>query len=160
MERSSAGILVNAEIAVQFLSLGGTLAYLYGYEPDESIREKDGCNTWGNLTLLLSKSHRQSLRPLPTFYAAQLLTQQWAILGSSAPHTAYRATPDIHNRLGLPLATAYALHRPDGQWSVLLLNKDSKGEHTVTVRFNSGGQKAVSFLPGVDLYQYGWAQYR
>ena len=159
-EMEMPGGLLNAEIAAQFLSLGGTSAYLYGYEPDEPIREKDGCDTWGNLTLLLSKSHRQSLRPLPTFYAAQLLTQQWAILGSSAPHAAYRATSNIHNRLGLPLVTAYALHRPDGQWSVLLLNKDPKGEHKVSLCFSTPKSKAITFQPGADLYQYGPAQYQ
>jgi len=159
-EMEMPGGLLNAEIAAQFLSLGGTSAYLYGYEPDGPIREKDGCDTWGNLTLLLSKSNRQSLRPLPTFYAAQLLTQQWATPGSSAPHDAYRANSDIHNQLGLPLVTAYALHRPDGQWSVLLLNKDPKREHRVTIKFNAAGHNNGSFLPGADIYQYGPAQYR
>ncbi len=152
--------LLNAEIAAQFLTLGGSMAYLYGYEPDGPIREKDGCDSWGNLTLLLSKSQSQSLQPLPTFYAAQLLTQQWALPGSNERHSVYRVSSDIHNRFGLPLVTAYALHRPDGLWSVLLLNKDPKAAHPVSVRFSTPGSKVASFQPGSDLYQYGPAQYQ
>ena len=159
-EMEMPGALLNAEIAAQFLTLGGTSAYVYGYEPDGPIKEKDGCDSWGNLALLLSKPNRQSLRPLPTYYAARLLSQQWAMPGSSAPHATYRATSTVRNHLGLPLVTAYALHRPDGQWAVLLLNKDPKSAHRVTLRFEQPGKRAALFLPGAELYQYGPAQYR
>ena len=154
------GALLNAEIAGQFLALGGTAAYVYGYEPDEPIQEKDGCGAWGNLTLLLTDEARQSGKPMPTYYAARLLTQEWAMPGSSLPHFTYHAVSDIRNRLGLPLVTAYALHRPDGQWAVLLLNKDPKQAHRMTVRFQQAGKQAAAFTFPADLYQYGLAQYQ
>ncbi len=159
-EMEMPGALLNAEIAAQFLTLGGSAAYVYGYEPGMPVKEKDGPNSWGNLTLLLSNNDRQSLKPLPTYYAARLLTQQWAMPGSNAAHAAYKAVSDIRNRLGLPLVTAYALHRPDGQWAILLLNKDPKQAHRVTVRFQLAGRKAAAFTAPADLYQYGPAQYQ
>jgi len=158
-EMEMPGALLNAETAAQFLVLGGSAAYVYGYEPDMPIKEKDGCDSWGNLTLLLSNADRQSLKPLPTYYAARLLTQQWAMPRSSAPHTTYRAVSDIRNHLGLVLVTAYAVHRPDGQWAVLLLNKDPKRAHRVTVFFQQPGKKVATFTTPADLYQYGPAQY-
>ncbi len=152
------GALLNAEIAAQFLTLGGSAAYLYGYEPNEPIHEVSDCQTWGNLTLLLSGKGRQPLRPLPTYYAARLLTQQWAQPTSRLPHRLYRAWSTVRNRLGLPLVTAYAVHRPDGLWAVLLLNKDPKQSHRVTVKFQTGSRMA-KFSGPADLYQYSSAQY-
>ncbi len=154
------GALLNAEIAAQFLTLGGTTAYLYGYEPNETIQEVADCPTWGNLTLWLSGKDLRARQPLPTYYGARLLTQQWAQPGSGLPHQVYRAASNVRSLLGLPLVTAYAVHRPDGQWAVLLLNKDPNTSHQVTVRFQSTGKPAhVRFFGPCDLYQYSAAQY-
>lgn len=106
---------------------------------------------------LLSKSPHQSL---PTFYAAQLLTQQWAMPSSTEPHAVYRALTDIYNRFRLPLVTAYALHRPDRLWAILLLNKDPKAAHRVSVRFSTQKSKAASFQARSRLAQYCPAQYQ
>ena len=153
------GALLDAETAVQFLTLGGSAAYLYGCEPNVPIHEVEDCPTWGNLALLLSDGDRPP-RPLAAYYAARLLTQQWAQPDTDRPQAVYRSTPSVRGRLGLPLVTAYALHRPDGQWAVLLLNKDPKRAHPVMVRFQRGrGLAPVSFSGPADLYQYSSAQY-
>ena len=49
-----AGALLNADTVGQFLALGGTTAYLYGYEPDALMTERKCAGAWGNLTLLLA----------------------------------------------------------------------------------------------------------
>ena len=153
------GALLNAEVAAQFLTLGGSAAYLYGYEPGAPIHEVSDCDTWGDLALLLSNDSHETRRPLATYWAARLLTQQWAQPGEQT-HAVYRASSNLRNRLGLPLVTAYAVHRPDGQWAVLLLNKDPKKAHSVTVRFlPSAGQRPETFSAPVDLFQYSKAQY-
>ncbi len=55
--------------------------------------------------------------------------------------------------------TAYAVHRPDGQWAVLLLNKDPKQAQTLRVRFKDGNR--VTFFTGpAAVSQYSSAQYR
>ena len=158
VEMEMPGALLNAEIAAQFLTLGGSGAYAYGYEPNVPIHEVEDCETWGNLALWLADDESQARRPLPTYYAARLLTEQWAQPGTAAPHKVYRAVSDVRSRLGLPLVTAYAVARPDGQWSVLLINKDPIKAHPVSVRFQTGGASA-SFSGPVDLYQYSSAQY-
>lgn len=154
------GALLNAEIPAQFLTLGGSAACLYGYEPNVPIREVEGCPAWGNLALLLSDNHRHIRRPLAAYYAARLLTQEWAQPGTDKPHAVFRAMSSLHTRLGLPLVTAYAVHRPDGKWAVLLLNKDPKRAHSVTVRFaRERGQAPVFFSGRADLYQFSASQY-
>ena len=153
------GALLDAETAAQFLTLGGSAAYQYGCEPNVPIHEVEDCPTWGNLALLLSDGDRPP-RPLAAYHAARLLTRQWAQPDTDRPQAVYRATSSVRGRLGLPLVTAYALHRPDGQWAVLLLNKDPKRAHPVMVRFQRGrGLAPVSFSGPADLYQYSSAQY-
>ena len=159
-EMSWPGALLNAETAAQFLTLGGSAAYLYGYEPNVPIHEVEDCQTWGNLALLLSEAGGRPPKPLAAYHAARLLTRQWAQPDTDGPQAVYRATSSLRNRLGLPPVTAYAVHRPDGQWAVLLLNKDPKRAYSVTVRFERGlGGDPVSFLGPADLYQYSAAQY-
>jgi len=153
------GALLNAETAAQFLTLGGSSAYLYGYEPNVPIHEVEDCPTWGNLALLLSDGALPP-KPLAAYHAIRLLTRQWAQPETDGTQALYRATTTVRNRLGLPLVTAYAVHRPDGQWAVLLLNKDPKRAHPVTVRFVEGkGSGPASFSGPADLYQYSSAQY-
>lgn len=153
------GALLNAEVAAQFLTLGGSAAYLYGYEPGFPTHEVSDCDTWGDLALLLSNDSHEIRKPLATYWAARLLTQQWAQPGGQS-HAVYRASSNLQNRLGLPLVTAYAVHRPDGQWAVLLINKDPKQPHSITVRFSRPADKPlVAFTGPVDLFQYSKAQY-
>ena len=68
--------LLQADIAAQFLLLGGTTSYLYGYEPN--TLECGYGNSWGNLMMLHADKRTQDhLEPLPTYYSSQLLTQHW-----------------------------------------------------------------------------------
>ena len=155
------GALLNAEIAAQFLTLGGSQAYLYGYEPDTPIQEAaGGSQTWGNLALWLADNDGQARKPLATYYAAHLLTEDWTQPGTDLPQQLYKTQTDLKDRHGLPLVTAYTVHRPDGRWSVLLINKDPKLAHSVTVQFQQTGRRQpASFTGAVDLLQYSSAQY-
>ncbi len=154
------GALLNAEIAAQFLSLGGARAYLYGYEPNTPIHEAaGGSQTWGNLALWLAGDDGQAEKPIATYYAARLLTQEWAQPGTGLPQSLYRTQTTLKDSHGLPLVTAYTVHRPDGRWAVLLINKDPKQAHRVTVKFQSPKRKALSFGGAVEIIQYSSAQY-
>jgi hypothetical protein len=140
------GALLNADVAAGFLALGGQSEYLYGYEPDTLIRELPSCNTWGNLTLLLSDGERHVRHQLPTYWAARLLTQQWTQPGDGAHRMLAARTSGVDPRL----LGAYAVRRPDGRTALLLLNKDPSRPLGVTLHG----------LPGtLDVYSYGPAQY-
>jgi hypothetical protein len=59
------------------------------------------------------------------------------------------------------VVTAYALLRPDGIWSLLLVNKDPDHPYDVQVRFRNSQSGSVSwFSDPIDLFQFSRAQYR
>lgn len=155
------GALLNTEIVAQFLTLGGSRAYLYGYEPNSPIQEPaGGTKSWGNLAIWLADEKGQAAKPLPAYYVARLLTQAWAQSATRKQQKLYRTQIPCKDKHGLPLVTAYTVHRPDDCWSVLLINKDAKQAHTVAVQFQTAmGRKPKSFTGSVDLWQYSSAQY-
>jgi hypothetical protein len=141
------GALFDIETPALFLTLGGEAAYFYGYEPNVPIHEVSGSRTWGNLALLLSDDDRRLRQPLAAYYALRLLTQEWAQPNTKQPQSVYRAV----FRSSIPISvTAYVLHRPDGQWALLLLNKDPKRTCRVSVPLSAP----------LTSFQYSATQYR
>jgi hypothetical protein len=88
------------------------------------------------------------------------MTQQWALPGDGE-HTLFRATADVRDAGGHALVTSYAVLRPDGQWSLLLVNKDFAAPHPVRVAFLDDGSPAAprAFRGDVAMITYGKAQY-
>jgi hypothetical protein len=59
---------------------------------------------------------------------------------------------------GAEWVTAYPVQRPDGAWSVLLVNRDLKNAHTVQVAFQ--GDAGTAYFSGtVTQVSFGVAQY-
>jgi hypothetical protein len=141
------GAIVNTDFAAQFLTLGGTAAFFYGYEPNTLLKEAD-CNSWGNTMLLQADDDYDITARMPAYFAARLLTQVWA-QPVDALHTLYPATVHTAGSSG-GAVTAYALRRPDGRWAVLVLNKDAG--RAVHLRL-------TIFRGTVAVTQYGRAQY-
>jgi len=151
------GALLNTEIVVQFLTLGGAEAYLYGYEPNELIQELP-C-VWGNNMLFLRDENWRVKYSLATYHGARLLTREWA-QPSDLPHEVYPAVSDIRNQSGQELVTAYAVRRPDRQWALMLINKDPERSWTVSVQFRDSTAQEVTPLRGpANLYQFSPKQY-
>jgi hypothetical protein len=135
-----AGGLLNAEIAAQFLCEGGASAYYYGYEPNKL---ENACGSWGNQLMLL---HRKGLlAPVATFHTLRLLTSRWM-----DPRGGSHGVLPVSLRGGSALLEAWAIRRPDGSSSLLLINKADHPE-TVAVR---GMKASVVSLYGSG--QYRW----
>jgi hypothetical protein len=75
----------------------------------------------------------------PQYLAAQVITKDW-VQPVDATHKLFRVSSDVKDKDGNILVTAYALERPDGLWSVMLINKDQDNEHFVKVAFAGAGQ--------------------
>jgi hypothetical protein len=74
-------------------------------------------------------------------------------------HDIYAAHSDIRNGNQDELITAYAVHRPDGLWALMLINRAPR-DYSVSVVFQDTSLgKASSFRGQVDLFQYSRAQY-
>src|SRR5207248_1929111 len=88
-----------------------------------------------------------------------LLTQQWLQAGDGV-HEIYAASSDANNEHGEELVTAYAVKRPDGLWSLLLINKDPTRAFEIEPSFrNSSARTHREFKGKVNVYQYSNAQY-
>lgn len=132
------GAILNADSVATFLAFGGAKTFLYGYEPGDLLHEAS-C-TWGNNMLFLSG---QPLQKMPAYFAARMLAEEWT-QPTGGRHVMYSATTDD------PKIAAYAVERPDGLLSILILNKDPARQ--VTVRVPMQGQ--------VEARQYSRAQYQ
>lgn len=71
---------------------------------------------------------------LAQYFATQLITREW-VQPIDSPHRLYRVSSDVRDASGNLLVTAYAVERPDGQWSVMLINKDHDNDHAVRIAF-------------------------
>jgi hypothetical protein len=150
-------VLLNADIVGQFLTLGGSGAYLFGYGPNVPINQHLGCAGYGNMMLYEADTRGQARWPMPAYYGARLLTQVWSQPHSGANHI-YPTSTGSGNPADA-MVTSYAVHRPDGRWSILLVNRDAHQAHRVRAAFRDGA-KAAAFAGRVEVDQYSAAQYR
>ena len=76
-------------------------------------------------------------------------------------HQVFSAKGDVDDGAGHALVTAYALKRPDGQWSLMIVNRDQQNAHQVRIAFhNQATQEASSFDGPVDIAIFGSKQYQ
>jgi hypothetical protein len=148
--------LFDADLVAHFLSLGGTTAYLYGYEPTYLDRDPR-CDAWGNNALLLASERREIRHPVAAYHALRLLTHRWLAPGS-ALHTLYATTVARRDGSADSLLSAYAARRPDRTWSVLLVNRDAARARAVHICFN--GASANRLAAPHDVWIFSRAEYR
>lgn len=153
------GALWLADSFAGFLSAGGQSTHYYhnlSYSPPHPAC----ANSWGTYHLLMVDDHYEIQQPTSQFFAAQLITQEWAE-PKDAQHLLYRASSDLKDLQGHVLVTAYALHRPDGQWSLMLINKDHDHPHKVSIVFHDAdGGRNTSFAGQVTMITFGREQYQ
>jgi len=148
------GALFHADTVGTFLTAGGSKAYLYGYEPD-TLTDELRCS-WGNLMMLQMPNGREKLNRLSTYYSAGLIARDW-MQPVSAIHEIYPVTIDPAEA---PV-TAYAVHRPDKQWALLAINKDSNRSTHLAIHFSSSdGTLSETFAGEVAIMQFSREQYR
>ena len=58
----------------------------------------------------------------------------------------FKAASDIKDAEGHVLVTAYAVLRPDGQWALMLINKDYDNSHTVSITFHDADAQHRQFF--------------
>jgi hypothetical protein len=151
------GALWLADYVGAFLTAGGDALYYFHYIP---FGVHPGCNhsdsTFGMFAV--DKNHQIS-QPLSQFFASQLINLEWLKPGNER-HELYSAESDVEDSAGHKLVTAYAVKRPDRQWSLLIVNRDQENAHSVKIRFrNAESGRDGSFTGSVDVLTFGSAQY-
>jgi hypothetical protein len=153
------GALWLADSFGGFLTAGGQSTHYYHDFP-WSPAHPNCANSWGTYHMFMADEHYQIQRKTAQFYGAQLITQEWAE-PKDAEHRLYRAASDVQDAEGNVLVTAYALQRPDGQWSLMLVNRDYDHPHQLQVVFHNDRDKSEdSFSGPVTMITFGKAQYQ
>ena len=96
----------------------------------------------------------------PQYLATQVISKEW-VQPVDALHKLFKVASDVKDKDGTTLVTAYALERPDGQWSVMFVNKDHDSDHSVKVTFADPASKQSRFFSGpVARVVFGAAEYQ
>jgi len=118
-----------------------------------------GCgSSMGTFGMFTTDSNFHIEQYTSQYFASQLITQEWAQPGTSV-HKVFPATSDITDPAGHILVTAYALFRPDGQWALMLINKDQLNSHQARIVFQDANT-ARHFVGAIDRITFGSEQYQ
>jgi F5/8 type C domain-containing protein len=152
------GALWLADYVGAFLSNGGDAVYFFHYLPLGIHR---GCNnSLGTFGLFSTDANLQVEQPLSQYFASQLINLEWVQPGDGV-NRLYSAASDIRDGAGHVLVTVYAALRPDGQWSLLIVNKDQENANKVRIAFdNLEPHKSETFAGQVNMVTFGSAQYQ
>jgi hypothetical protein len=154
--------LFDADLVAGFFAHGGFRSFYFGYEPGGLGHER-ACPQWGNLVMFLADTLGRVRYRMPRYYGTWLLTHAWADStgGDHVMHAVRVARAGV--TVDDSLLSTYALRRPDGRWSLLLVNRDPRHSRVIDVLVPGAGASnpAVRPLDGpVDLWQYSGAQYQ
>jgi hypothetical protein len=152
------GALWLADTFAGFLTAGGQSTHYYhalSYSPPHPACP----NSWGTYHMFMTDKDYQIRQRTSQFFAAQLITQEW-VQAKDAQHRLFAASSDIKDAAGHVLVTAYAVLRPDGQWSLMLINKDYDHAHQVHIVFQDDKGGRGSFAGTVTILTFGKAQYQ
>ena len=147
-----------ADYIGSFLTAGGNGVYFFHYLP---LPMEHGCNdSPGTFGMLTVDRHYNVQQPLAQFFTAQLINLEWVVPGEQQ-HDIFPARSDIYDDADHALVTAYGLKRPDGQWSLLLVNRDQSNAYRVKIAFEQRNrERSASFDGPVEISIFGKDQYR
>ncbi len=152
------GGLWLADYIGAFLNGGGQAVYTFHYMPAPIGHGINGSR--GTFAMFSADHDLKILQPLSQYFSSQLINLEWVEPGSGE-HKIFTATSDITDGVNNTLVTAYAVHRPDGQWSLMIVNKDQENPHTVKISFDDATtQGAAAFSGPVSIRTFGKAQYQ
>ena len=152
------GALWLADSFGGFLTAGGQSTHYYHdlpYSPPHPACE----NSWGTYHMFMVDDRYQIRQRTSQYYAARLITQEWA-KPVDADHQLFVASSDVRDEKGHVLVTAYPLLRPDGLWSLMLINKDHDHSHEIRIEFRNPANDTRSFMGNVTMLTFGKDQYQ
>jgi hypothetical protein len=138
-----------ADYVGSMMTAGAAATYFFHYMPSPGRI---------NGFLILDEKYNVVGYP-PQYLATQVITKEW-VQPVDAPHKLFKASSDVTDAAGTLLVTAYAVERPDGQWSVMLVNRDQSNDRAVKIVFNDAETGHDRHFSGrVDRITFGSAEY-
>ncbi|HET9307768.1 MAG TPA: discoidin domain-containing protein [Candidatus Sulfotelmatobacter sp.] len=134
-----------------FLTAGGAVYYHSPIQP-EPLRP--GCHGFGTYGNYVADENLNVKTFTAQYHASRLINIEW-VQHRAGAHKLYPASCELKDSAGHTLITAYAVVRPDGQSSLMLINKDQSNPHEVRIAYDD----ARAFSGPVSLVTFGSEQY-
>jgi hypothetical protein len=139
-----------------FFEGGGAAFY---HSPIQPQPVQNSCLGWATWSNFVADKDYNITGYTSLYFAAHLINQEWAQHRSGVHHM-FPSSAGIKDEQGNELVTSYALHRPDGNWSLMLVNRDESNAHTVRVVLEDARTKRkASFSGPVSVVTFGSEQY-
>jgi len=137
---------------------GGGAAFYHSPIQPQGLQES--CEGWASWSNFVAPHEYDIIGYTSLYYAAHMINLEW-VEHRSGTHEMFPSSVDIKDSEGNALVTSYAVHRPDGNWSIMLVNRDESNPHAVRVRFENPANKAGgSFNGRVHFVTFGSEQYQ
>jgi hypothetical protein len=139
-----------------FFEAGGAAFYHSPIQP-QGIRNT--CLGWASWSNFVSDEEYAIKGYTSLYFAARIVNLEW-VQHRSGVHSMFPATADLKDDDGNVLVTSYAVLRPDGNWSLMLVNRDEARSHNIRVTFEDSISKRTSSFSGpVAFATFGSEQY-
>jgi hypothetical protein len=138
-----------------FFEGGGAAFY---HSPIQPQGVQNTCLGWSSWSNFVSDENYNIKGYTSPFYAARMINLEW-VQHRSGIHRMVSSSSDIQDGQGNHLVTSYAALRPDGNWSIMLVNRDENNAHSVRLAFAGPGGHDSSFLGPVRFVTFGSEQY-
>jgi hypothetical protein len=139
-----------------FFEGGGAAFY---HSPIQPQPVQNSCLGWATWSNFVADPDYNITGYTSLYFAAHLINLEW-VQHRSGAHQMFPSTTGIKDSEGNVLVTSYAVHRPDGNWSLMLVNRDETSPHAVRVVFEDSRSKgSASFSGPVTSVTFGSEQY-
>ena len=139
-----------------FFEGGGAAFY---HSPIQPQGIQNSCLGWASWSNFVSDVEYDIKGYTSPYFAAHMINLEW-VQHRSGVHQMFLSSNDIEDAEGNVLVTSYAVHRPDGNWSLMLVNRDQTNPHTVRVQFEDSKRKQNATFSGqVAFVTFGSEQY-
>jgi hypothetical protein len=139
-----------------FFEGGGAAFY---HSPIQPQRLEKSCLGWASWSNFVSDPEFDINGYTSLFYASHMINMEW-VQHRSGVHEMFPSATGIQDGEGNVLVTSYAVRRPDGNWSLMLVNRDQTNPHSLRVSFDdSAGKRHGLFSGPVSVTTFGSEQY-
>jgi hypothetical protein len=150
------GALWLADSIGSFFAAGGAEYYHSPIQPQPVQNTCLGPATWASFV----PDENYKVKSYTSFYfAARLMNFEWVKHGAGT-HQMFPSSVDVKDDAGNALVTSYAVKRPDGEWALMLVNRDQANPHRIHVAFEDSKVNGKGFFSGpVTMVSFGSEQY-
>jgi len=132
---------------------------VYYHSPIQPEPLRPGCQAWSTYGNFVADENLEIKQHTAQYFASQMLNLDWVKHGGGT-HQLYPAAGDVQDEAKHELITAYAVKRPDEEWSLLIINKDPSNAHEVNISFENGGKEVAGGFAGrAKRVTFGAAEY-